>query len=154
MSGVVRHFTATAFVLNERSEVLLIRHRKLNSWLPPGGHVEENELPHEAALREVYEETGVRAEILPNAECYEADHPGARVMPNPYCVILEDISGNADHFHIDLIYKARALGGDVRGDERETTGAGWFSLGEVESLDMFHNARETAKRVIEEERKP
>ena len=39
-----RHFTATGYVANKTS-VLLHWHRKLKLWLPPGGHIEENEDP-------------------------------------------------------------------------------------------------------------
>jgi 8-oxo-dGTP pyrophosphatase MutT (NUDIX family) len=28
-------------------------------WLPPGGHIDPHELPHDAAVREVHEETGL-----------------------------------------------------------------------------------------------
>jgi 8-oxo-dGTP pyrophosphatase MutT (NUDIX family) len=40
--------------------VLLHLHRKLGMWLPPGGHIERDELPDDAAVREVFEETGLR----------------------------------------------------------------------------------------------
>ncbi len=45
-------------------KVLLHRHRKLGTWLPPGGHIEKDELPDDAAVREVGEETGVRVELV------------------------------------------------------------------------------------------
>jgi len=57
-----RHFTVAVFVVRE-GKVLLHRHRKLGMWLPPGGHIEEDELPDDAAVREVWEETGVRVEL-------------------------------------------------------------------------------------------
>jgi ADP-ribose pyrophosphatase YjhB (NUDIX family) len=44
----------------------MIYHKKLQVWLPPGGHMEENEIPDDAVLHEIYEETGIKAEILPN----------------------------------------------------------------------------------------
>ena len=60
-----KDFTATGYVVNpERTKLLVIFHNKLKRWLPAGGHLGQNELPHEAALREVFEETGVRARIV------------------------------------------------------------------------------------------
>ena len=69
-----RHFTVAVFVVWE-GKVLLHRHRKLGMWLPPGGHIEENELPDEAAVREVLEEVGCRARITRYADrvAYDAD---------------------------------------------------------------------------------
>jgi len=44
-------------VLVEDGRVLLIRHERLGVWLYPGGHVEPNETPREAAEREFREES-------------------------------------------------------------------------------------------------
>ena len=78
-----KHFTATGIVLNDAHQVLMIRHKKLGVWLPPGGHVEENELPDEAVLREVLEETGIQARILPNAEEPALSDAAATPLHNP-----------------------------------------------------------------------
>ncbi|MFJ7629211.1 NUDIX hydrolase [Streptomyces sp. NPDC097595] len=42
----------------------LIGHR-WRGWVPPGGRVEPGETPREGARRELFEETGVAAELLP-----------------------------------------------------------------------------------------
>jgi 8-oxo-dGTP pyrophosphatase MutT (NUDIX family) len=61
------HLTAGGLVLTpQRDAMVVVLHRRLNRWLQPGGHVEPGELPHEAALREVAEETGLTdLSILP-----------------------------------------------------------------------------------------
>jgi len=38
---------------------LFLLHKKLNKWVAPGGHIDDNENPETAAFREVKEETGV-----------------------------------------------------------------------------------------------
>ena len=58
-----RHFTVAVFVVWE-GNVLLHFHRKLSMWLPPGGHIEQGELPDDAAVREVLEETGLEVELV------------------------------------------------------------------------------------------
>ncbi|MET9879163.1 NUDIX domain-containing protein [Actinacidiphila glaucinigra] len=43
--------------------VLLVKHH-VRGWVPPGGKVEPGEGPRAAATRELFEETGLRAELL------------------------------------------------------------------------------------------
>ena len=55
---------AGGVVTNDRGELLMIRLR--NRWDLPKGHIEEDEESHMAALREVKEETGIKAETIDN----------------------------------------------------------------------------------------
>jgi len=56
-------FTVAIFVVHDR-KILLIHHRKLDKWLPLGGHIELDEDPEQAALREAKEESGLDVELL------------------------------------------------------------------------------------------
>src|SRR5262245_23512183 len=67
--SVERHFTVTGFVV-DGDRTLLHWHRKLGLWLPPGGHVDADEDPVQAVLREVLEETGIVGEIVPHRAAF------------------------------------------------------------------------------------
>ena len=100
----INHFTATGIVFNSAKQVLMIFHKKLQVWLPPSGHIEENELPDDAVLREVYEETGVKAEILSNRQELVLSDNGCRGLKRSFTVLLENIEGDWSHNHIDMVY--------------------------------------------------
>lgn len=57
-------WTAAGVLIHE-AKVLLVKHKKLGIWLNPGGHLEAGELPHHAAEREFWEETGIKVKALP-----------------------------------------------------------------------------------------
>ena len=125
---LVRHFTATAFVVHDDC-VALHWHPKVRAWLPPGGHIEENEDPVQAALREVHEETGLHAEIVPTSEVIELSYP-TQVLP-PFTIMVEDIDDPVQgfHHHIDMIYFCRLAGTEADLSD----GWLWVSRGELEN---------------------
>ncbi|MFB6170339.1 MAG: NUDIX domain-containing protein [Haloarculaceae archaeon] len=102
-----RHFVATVYVVNDGA-TLLHEHETLGLWLPPGGHVDRDELPHEAARREAREETGLPVTILAGEG---VESPTARELPRPRHLLLEDIDvcdGRVYHQHVDHVYYATA----------------------------------------------
>jgi len=144
-----KHFTATAVVHNARGQVLLVYHNQFNRWMCPGGHVEPGELPDEAALREVLEETGLRVRFLPNGEFADMGDAHAEVLRTPFCVLDERIAPG--HHHIDLVYRCMAKEGEERPrfDPNESRAAAWFSVDEIASWDesrTFANVRSVILR--------
>ena len=108
MSGV-RHFTATGFVICDE-RVLLHWHPKVKAWLPPGGHINENEDPVQAVLREIQEETGICAEVVSMDPPLRFQYPSQ--LPSPITIMIEDIRDpeSGYHQHIDMIYFCRPIG--------------------------------------------
>ena len=105
----IRHFTVTTFVSMDDA-TLLHWHRKVGLWLPPGGHIEANEDPMQAARREALEETGITVEIVPTSDAFEyADppqlSPPATIMVEP----IRSFAGEDAHHHIDMIYFTRPI---------------------------------------------
>jgi 8-oxo-dGTP pyrophosphatase MutT (NUDIX family) len=126
----------------DRQRVLLALHRKLSMWLPPGGHIEPNELPDDAAVREVLEETGVRCELV-GERALARDYP--RQLTRPEGIQLEDISPG--HQHIDLVYFARALSTAIVPCD-ECDHAGWYALGELAALGVNDEIRAWSEKAV------
>lgn len=144
---IPRHFTVTAYILND-SKVLLLEHPKLKKWLPPGGHLELNETPIEGIKREVFEETGLEIELIRQENIW-LDCYNAASIERPYLCLLENIPPHHNtpaHQHIDLIYLARPIGGELKG-------AKWFAWDEVERLvtdqEIFGETKSTIQHILQ-----
>ncbi len=99
-------FTVAIFVVHD-GKILLIHHRKLDKWLPLGGHIELDEDPEIAALREAKEESGLDVELL--GERPPTTSPGTRALIAPRFLDIHRI--NDTHEHIGMIYWARLRSG-------------------------------------------
>lgn len=110
-----RHLTASMVVIDlGAAAVLLVHHNATGLWLFPGGHVDPGETPGEAALREVFEETGVKAAI---AGLPQVDLPGMVGHPSPWITAEIPAPAKSDrpgkpaeaaHTHIDLLFVGTA----------------------------------------------
>lgn len=141
---LTRDFAATVFVA-WRGRLLLHRHRKLGMWLPCGGHVEPHELPDEAAVREVREESGVEVELVGERAL---DLPAPRQLVRPRGVQLETIGPG--HEHIDLIYFGRPVepyDGALTADE---DGLGWYGGRDLDALDLTDEVRAWTRLALTE----
>jgi 8-oxo-dGTP pyrophosphatase MutT (NUDIX family) len=131
---VLRHFTVAVFVVRD-AEVVLHYHRKLDRWLPPGGHIEDGELPDEAALREVLEETGLRVRLL-GPRGVAVEEPQQLVVPAG--IQVEDIYPG--HQHIDLVYFAEqdpaVSWNEIDPVLAERDRVGWFSAEGLAELGL------------------
>jgi 8-oxo-dGTP pyrophosphatase MutT (NUDIX family) len=125
-----RDWAVAVFVVWD-GRVMLHLHPKLGLWLPCGGHVEPGELPDDAAVREVEEESGVRVRLVgpPPVEA-----PGPRQLVRPRGVQLETIGPG--HEHVDLVYlavpEAARYDGRLVGDPTP----GWFDAAALRGLPL------------------
>jgi 8-oxo-dGTP diphosphatase len=117
-------------------KVLLLLSRKHQLWMPPGGHVEPNENPFEAVLREVLEETGIDASsYFPKVTRYDKDRVE---VPLPARIVEVHLThGGVEHYHVDCMYLAKVSTElPVKHDDTESSSIGWFSLPDLSELHI------------------
>lgn len=131
ISGPGTHVTASGIATSERG-VLLHRHRNLDRWMPPGGHVDPGELPPHTAVRETLEETGIAA-----------SHPAGR----PLLVHLAVFASAAGHTHLDLRYLLTADPDDPVPPPQESPDVAWYAWDEALDIvdDRVGNALRSAR---------
>ena len=106
-----RHFTVSGFVSD--GERTALHWHRIQKWLPAGGHVEANEDPIQAVVREVKEETGIDVEVLATTPRFGHETPPQ--LPPPATIGIYDLGpdSHADgaHQHIDFVYFMRPIDG-------------------------------------------
>ena len=122
-------FTVAIFVVH-KGKVLVIHHRNLNKWLPLGGHIELDEDPEAAALREAKEESGLDVELL--GERPPTTEPGTRALLAPRFLDIHRITDT--HEHIGMIYWARPRNGTLTLSASEHHDIRWCSTQDLDQL--------------------
>ena len=122
-------FTVAIFIVHD-AKVLLIHHRKLAKWLPIGGHIELDEDPEAAAIREAREESGLEIELL--GERPPTTESGTRALIAPRFLDIHRISDS--HEHIGMIYFARVKSGEIALAELEHHAICWCSRADLDEL--------------------
>ncbi|GAA0955946.1 NUDIX domain-containing protein [Actinocorallia libanotica] len=128
---MITHPTASAVILTDDRVLLLKSTKGTGSYIYPGGHV-ENEDPATAVLREIREETGLDVELL-YRPCFS--HPKVAEVPRPFMVMDIGVRDKqiGRHRHIDAVYLARPLAGEVVLNH-ESSGYLWVPVDEVAAL--------------------
>lgn len=150
-------YTVGGLLLHE-GKVLLVKHKKLGFWLAPGGHVEEGELPHQAAEREFWEEAGIKVTavntVLSDEETEYLPHP---ILSNLHWISQENYESrkkNPENYtvekkwskgceqHLCFIYLVKPVKSvEFKQNIEETDGIGWFTPEEVQELETSEDIK-------------
>jgi 8-oxo-dGTP pyrophosphatase MutT (NUDIX family) len=130
------HFTASCFIVDGGGRLLLHHHRRLNCWLQMGGHLEGEESPEVAALREGAEESGLEDLALDDGILDLDVHeiPAAKAEP--------------DHNHYDVRYLAHTTRPDgISIDSEESNDLMWVTLDRAAELMPGVESRRVLRKI-------
>ncbi len=134
MSAPARRAFSVSIFARQGGAVLLIRHRRLGTWLPVGGEIEPGETPLEAARRELREETGLEG-AFPAGLGVDGTPPGL--------IGYEEHPAGSKGLHLNFAFVADVPSRTLSAcDEWEA--ARWVTAAEVGSVECPLNVRQLA----------
>lgn len=141
-----RTMTSTVYIVNDK-KVLLHLHKKYNTWFAVGGHIKADELPHQAAVREVFEETGAVI-TLEKTEHTTADLVNVEQLPLPFMLCREGIG--SDEEFMDFVFVSRTRIDKINPQKDESRQFKWFTKAELlEDKSLKPHIKNTALCVLE-----
>lgn len=142
-------FTVEVFIVY-KDKVLLRKHDKYNMWLSVGGHIEQDENPNQAALREVKEEVGLDVKLDDSLKPNTMDSEDYHELIPPYFMNRHRISPT--HEHVTFTYFATSdtdqLNQTQEGEKSEN--CQWFTKEELGNLpDLGEDIKYYALKALE-----
>ena len=141
--NIFGHFSASAFLVNKkRNKMVVVYHIINDGWIYPGGHADGDDNLLSVAVREVEEETGLKAKILDE---------------NIYAIQSAPVKGHiksgkyvSSHIHFDVLYLMEADDRiPLKYKENESKGVKWISFEEADDKTMCDFIRPIHKKIIE-----
>lgn len=131
--NLVGHITASAFIINaDADKLLLLKHKALNRWLQPGGHVDTTDTSLlSAALREAQEETGIPPQNLQPVQNAPLDFDSHFIPENTQ-------KQEPSHFHHDIRFLFNCVAGEnISIAEEESTAGKWIRFSDISDRSEF-----------------
>lgn len=158
-------YTSSGMLIHE-DKVLLVKHKKLGFWLNPGGHIEEDEIPHVAAEREFWEETGIKVKAVDIRGIMQSST--SEYVPSPIITSLHWVNkesyskrvASSDQVsrvktekwpqgceqHLNYMYLVEPVAEvEFKQNIEESDGIAWFGLGDLSNLETIDDIKNEIK---------
>ena len=142
-------YTVEVFIVH-KNKVLFRFHDKYKIWMSVGGHIELDEDPNQAALREVKEEVGLDVVLFDKLRPFVHDKDGYKELIPPFFMNIHKVSDT--HRHVTLNYFATSDSDQVREESHDKSGQWkWMTKEEIETDNEIHYMKKVyALRALEE----
>lgn len=127
------------------NKVLLIHHKKLDLWLPVGGHIDPNETPDDALKREIKEEVGLNVDIHGQADM-PITGKTKRNLAQPFHVNVHDVG---DHDHCCFYYVCTPENPEQLRINNELKNFQWVSKEELNQDHIPEDIQHLARKAFE-----
>lgn len=123
------HFTGSAWVVSQCGKrTLLTHHKKLNRWLQLGGHADGNPDLVDVALREAYEESGLK-QLEVAGDIFDIDvHPIPARKDEP------------EHLHWDVRFVVTNLGSETFDISDESNDLAWIDITTIPNNPLYDDS--------------
>lgn len=145
MEGRRVDLVVTGYVFNDQRKLLLIHHNKLDKWLPVGGHIEKDETPDAALLREIKEETNLDIDIIGSLEMSTEGNVKEN-LARPFHVNVHDVG---DHDHCSFFYACTTTNQEKLKINEELRDFRWVGKEELDADYIQADVRTLALKAFE-----
>jgi 8-oxo-dGTP diphosphatase len=139
---------ASGYLLKD-GKVLLVHSRKYDKWVPPGGHIEPEETPDQAVVREFLEETGLSVRVVPAYANGIPGDAGRTPIPMPFHMGLYKEDFDVPHIGYFFFVALENTSGGLAHEASEHFDAQWYSLEDINSLATYQQVKNEARYVFE-----
>ena len=135
------HFTASAWILNEkRNKALMMHHKKLDMWLQLGGHADGDCDLLNVARKEAIEESGIKNITLINDKIFDVDiHLVPKFKDQP----------SHKHYDVRFIFEANENDEEINFNQ-ESHKVLWLKLDEIKNYNSEISIRRMIEKTIRE----